>query len=364
MDPRRRKQPVTIYDIAYRAGVSPATVSRVLRGASGVAEAKRQAVVDAAAELRYRPNLIAQDLASGRSQTVGMIVPDAAHSFWGSLLKGVEEALHSFSYHLLMASAQLPDGERSALDLLLRHQVDGLVLAGSTLADDGIAAIVGETPFVNVCRRRLAGTASRIVVYNRAGARELTRHLLSLGHRRIAHICGPLWQADSVDRRDGFLEALAEAGVESDPGLIVEADFSMQGGLAATQRLLAAGHEFTAVFAGNDEMAMGALLALDREGLVVPRDVSVAGYDDDIFAAFCRPPLTTVRQPLYEIGQAAVRSVLARVEGEDAALPSFATALRVRESTGPARPRTRARRRPATPRARAGTAWKPVSGPR
>jgi DNA-binding LacI/PurR family transcriptional regulator len=224
---------------------------------------------------------------------------------------------------------------------------------------------------VNVCRRGPAGGAGwRIVVHNRAGAREVTRHLIGLGHTRIAHIAGPLTQSDAVERREGFLEALAEAGLQADRELVMEADFSMRGGLAATQKLLAGRSRFTALFAGNDEMAMGALLALDRAGLEVPRDVSVAGYDDDAFAEFSRPPLTTVRQPLYEMGQAAVRSILARLRGDDGTLPAFSTALRVRESTGPARRITSAPARSAKPRpARVTSAArsrprKPLSRPR
>jgi LacI family transcriptional regulator, galactose operon repressor len=336
MDLKGRKQPVTIYDIAFRAGVSPATVSRVLRGAPYVAPAKRAAVSAAAEALHYRPNLMAQDLASGRSRTVGMVLPDPESCFWGGLLKGVEAALRASSYHLLMATAPGPDGEPAALDLLLSHQVDGLVLAGTLLSDEALLPMLNDVPFVTVCRRGAAGGATgRIVVHNRAGARELTRHLIRLGHRRIAHICGPLWQVDAAERREGFLEALAEARIEAEPQLVVEADFSMRGGLVATQDLLAVRPGFTALFAGNDEMALGAFLALDRHGLQVPRDVSVAGYDDDVFAEFCRPPLTTVRQPMFEIGRAAVGGILARVRGENTALPSFSPTLRVRESTAP-----------------------------
>ena len=369
MDPRRRKQPVTIYDIAFKAGVSPATVSRVLRQASGVAESKRAAVLSAAEALRYRPNIMAQDLASGRSQTVGMVLPDAESSFWGSLLKGVEAALRASSYHLLMASPSGLDGEQAALDLLLRHQVDGLVLAGGDLSDDRVLGLVGDTPFVSVCRGPAGGAAWKIVVHNRAGAREVARHLIGLGHRRIAHVSGPLWQSDAVERREGFFEALAEAGIQPDPALIADCDFSMRGGMAATLKLLAAQREFTAIFAGNDQIAMGAMLALDRYGLQVPRDVSVAGYDDDVFAEFSRPPLTTVRQPMYEIGQAAVQSILARVRGEEGTLPSFATALRIRDSTGPARrqPATAARsatQKRSRPAARSARTRKPLSEPR
>ncbi len=334
MDPRRNKQAVTVYDIALRAGVSPATVSRVLGGAPHVSPQKRAAVLDAARTLRYRPNLMAQDLASGRSQTVGLVLPDTVSSVWGQLVNGVETALRARRYHLLMASAKGSNGEQRALDLLLSHQVDGLVLASGALSDDELAAIVGGVPFVTVCRGAVGDDSSRIRVRNREGARDAVRHLLGLGHRRIAHISGPAGHGDALERRAGYAEALAEARLALDPTLVAESEFNMLGGRTAMERLLAADAPFTAVFAASDQIALGAILALDAHGLDVPGDVSIVGFDDDTFASYCRPPLTTVRQAMFDIGQAAVASVLARVHGaEPTPLPSFDAPLLVRAST-------------------------------
>jgi LacI family transcriptional regulator len=345
MDPKRNKQAVTIYDIALKAGVSPATVSRVLGGGAHVATQKRAAVLEAARLLRYRPNLMAQDLASGRSRTVGLVLPDTVSSFWGQLVGGIETELRARGYHLLMASAKGSAGEQRALDLLLRHQVEGLVLASGALSDAELGEIVGGIPWVTVCRGATGDDSRRIRVENREGGRVATKHLIELGHERIAHLGGPLAHSDALERRVGYREALLEAGIRFDGRLVVEADFNMQAGLAAMNELIASRVAFTAVFAGSDQIAMGAMLALDRHGLEVPADVSIVGFDDEAFASFCRPPLTTVRQPTFEMGQAAVRALLARADGtRPVPLPSFAAPLCVRESTARVRKARKPRR--------------------
>jgi len=335
----RRKQQVTIYDIAEMAKVSPATVSRVLHGSLHVSPDKRDGVLAAAAALKYRPNPMAQDLASGRSQTIGVLLPDMS-SFWGRLVRGVERGVREHGLHLLMATAEGSDGDREALDLLVAHHVDGIVIAGGALADADIVAVAADTPIVAV-NRSLAGREDcRMVVENYGAAVVAMRHLIELGHSRIAHIAGPLSHPDAADRRDGYLAALAEAGLPSDPGLVLEGDFMWRGGLVAMETLLSAGREFTAVFASTDQMALGAMLALHHRGLAIPGDVSVLGFDDEAFSAYCCPPLTTVSQPLFEMGQTAVRSIVARVNGQPFPLASFAAALCMREST--ARPRSAA----------------------
>jgi LacI family transcriptional regulator len=328
----RRKQAVTVYDIALQAGVSPATVSRVLRGTSPVAQEKRAAVLAAVEALHYRPNLMARDLASGDSHTVGLVVPDTVSSFWGPLVKGVEAALREQDYHLLIASAEGCEGEQRALDLLLSHQVDGLVIAGGTVSEDDVVAVVGDVPFVAVSRG-LPRAEWRITVHNREGARRATEHLIELGHTRIAYIGGPLGFDDASERQQGYVDALAAAGVPFDPSLVVEGDFKLSGGRRAMQVLLTMGREFTAVFCASDQMAMAAMAVLREHGFELPSDVSVVGFDDEAFAAYCCPPLTTMRQPMFEMGQEAVRNILARHRGLRPMLPSFGTALIVRAST-------------------------------
>jgi LacI family transcriptional regulator len=333
----RRKQPVTIYDIAAKAEVSPATVSRVFNRSTQVSEAKKEAVLAAAAALNYRPNPLAQDLASGYSKTVGLLLPDPVSSFWGRLVKGVENALREHDYHLLMASADGSEGEQRALDLLVSHHVDALIVGGGHLDDGILIALAEEMPLVAVCRSLSGREDCRVHVPNREGAYRAVRHLIELGHTRIAHVAGPAGHPDADDRYQGYQDALADAGLLAPEGLVSRGDWMSRSGVVATEALFAGGQAWSAVFAASDQMALGAVLTLYHHGLDVPRDVSVVGFDDELFSAFCRPPLTTVGQPMSEIGQAAVRTVLARLRGEDLPLPAFEAPLRLRESTAPYR---------------------------
>jgi LacI family transcriptional regulator len=343
MDSRRRKQTVTVYDIALKAEVSPATVSRVLQGTRHVSAAKREAVLAAADTLRYRPNAMAQDLASGRSRTVGLVLPNIASSFWGRFIHGTEAALHEAGYHLLLAGAEGASGEERALELLLSHQVDGVIAGGGAIPEECFEALVGETPAAVVFRGPSGLESRRVRVDNREGARQAMRHLLDLGHEQIAHIGGPLDHGDAEERRRGYQDALREAGIAFDPGLVVAGEFRPKDGHARMRDLLDARPGLTAVFAASDQMALGAIRALDEAGLHAPRDVSIVGFDDEAFTEYCVPSLTTVTQPLDAIGRAAVELVLARVRGEAASPPVFATRLCVRESTAMAARKTRRR---------------------
>ena len=335
----RSSRSVTIYDIARVAGVSASTVSRALSGHPHVAAATRESIRTAAAALRYHPNLMAQDLAMGRSQTIGLLLPDTVSAFWGRLVKGIETALRETDYSLLMASAEGSASGHKALELLVSHHVDGLVVAaGSDIPDEELLGLDDETPFVAVGRSLAGREESLIQVGNFEGAYQVTQHLIALGHSRVAHISGPLWHVEAKERLRGYRRALEDAGIPSDPHLMVEGDFTMRTGLIATERLLSAGRDFTAIFASSDQMALGANLALYHRGLEVPRDVSLVGFDDQPFAAYTRPPLTTVAQPLFEMGQAAVRYLIGRIQGRTEALPRFMTTLCLRESTAPRRP--------------------------
>ena len=248
-------------------------------------------------------------------------------------MRGVERGVREHGLHLLMATAEGSEGDREALDLLVSHHVDGVVIAGGALADADIVALAADTPTVAINRSLVGREDCRMVVQNFEAAVAAMRHLIELGHTRIAHIAGPLSHPDAADRRDGYVAALEQAGLPDDPGLLIEGDFMWRGGLVAMETLLSAGREFTAVFASTDQMALGAMLALHHRGLDVPGDVSVLGFDDEAFSAYCCPPLTTVSQPLFEMGQAAVRAIVARVNGHHAPLASFAASLCVREST-------------------------------
>ena len=324
-----------ILDIAERAGVSVSTVSRVLNKTVPVARAKREAVLGAVEVLGYRPNVVAQELARGRSLAVGVLPQGIWNPFYSRLLKGVEQGLRGTAFHPVYASGEQPVEEAQAFDLLLANRVEAIILMGGQIADEKLVLLSQRLPIVAI-GRNVQGLEHRCVrVENAEGGYNATRHLIDLGHRRIVHITGLRWHADSMARRQGYERALAEAGLPLDPSLVVEGDWEEQSGLTAVERLLAAKVRFTAIFCGNDQIAFGAALGLFRAGLHVGRDVSIVGFDDQPSAAFSCPPLTTMRQPAVEMGMAAARAIVEELRGRGFVPPVFRTELVLRASTGP-----------------------------
>jgi DNA-binding LacI/PurR family transcriptional regulator len=307
----------TIYDVARRAGVSTATVSRALNGTGQIAAATRAAIEVAVAELGYRPNTIARSLVTRSTQTIALLLPDITNPIYAELVRGVQQVAFERDYTMLLCTTDGdPAQEERYLDLLRAKQVDGALVDGLVVPTARIARFVRDG-FPIVCLDRdVRSTAVPLVqVDNRAGARLAVEHLLSLGHRRIAHVRGP--EAGIADERvAGWTEALQAAGVEPDPALVAAGGWTEEDGFRATQALLESGAPFTAVFAANDLMAIGVLTALAQAGRRVPEDVSVVGFDDLRLAAYSTPPLTTVHQPAAEIARRATAILLELVAGE------------------------------------------------
>jgi len=324
---------VTIHDIAREAKVSPSTVSRVLNGKVPVAPEKRAAVLAVIKQLNYQPNVIAQGLVRRRTAAVGVLTQSIASPFYGEILVGVEDGLSGSGYHAIFTSGNWrTDEEIAALDRLSQRRVDALILLTGALPDDYLLRVAANLPLV-IIGRSVAQIADRCLrVDDFHAAYEATRYLITLGHRRIAHIAGPSSHQDSADRHAGYKAALKEAGLAADQQLIVAGSYTEQSGLLAMQALLNRGEMFSAVFAGNDQMAYGARLALYRNGIRVPEDVSLVGFDDQYGSAYTTPPLTTVRQPTYDMGRAAAQAILRLLDGEPPALPQFTTELILRES--------------------------------
>ena len=334
-DARDESSGITIRDVAERAGVSASTVSRVLNKTAQVASDKQAAVLRAVQLLGYRPSVVAQELARGRSRAFGVLPQGMSSPFYGRLMKGVEQGLRGSGYYPIFASGEQPAEESQAVELFLSHRVDALILMGGRLGDEEVVRLAERIPLVAI-GRSLRGLEHRCVrVENRAGGYKATRHLIDLGHTRIAHLTGLPWHTDAIARRQGYEAALADAGMAFDPSLVVEGDFEEQSGYTGIETLLAGGVRFTAVFTGNDQMACGAGLALLRQGLRVPHDVSIVGFDDQPHAAYSWPPLTTMRQPAVEMGMATARALLEELRGHGFVLPTFHTDLVLRDSTGP-----------------------------
>ena len=325
----------TIRDIAQRAGVSPSTVSRVLSGTIPVAASKRAAVLAAVEALQYRPNLVAQGLARGRSRAIGVLVQEISNLFYGRVLGGIEHSLRGTGYYPVFVSTGQPDDSAWALDLFQSYPVDALAIVGGWTPEEALRRAAERVPIVAI-GRTIAGLEERCVkVANEEGALAAVRYLIGLGHRRILHITGLPWHRDSIDRRTGYERALADAGIPIDPRLIVPGDFEEESAVAGVTGLVADSVDFTAVFASNDQMARGAGLALLRAGRAIPRDVSIVGFDDDSPSAYTWPPLTTVRQPTAAMGSAAIRALLDDLDGRGFSLAPFETELVIRESAGP-----------------------------
>jgi LacI family transcriptional regulator len=325
---------VTISDIARKAEVSASTVSRVLSGMAKVSEAKREAVLNAVSELNYQPNVFARGLASGRSMTIGVLTQNFGSPFYDAIIQGVVQGLNQTGYFPIFADGQWQlDIELVAIRAMVRRQIDGLIVLGGFLATDEIVQLTGEIPLVMVARRTPSSERNCVCVSNTEASYLATQHLIELGHRRIAHICGQFDHPDAQDRQQGYLKALEDAGIELAPELIIEGNFRRQSGVLAVEMLLSNRSSFSAILAANDQMAYGARLALFRRGIRVPEDLSLVGFDDEPAAAFMIPPLTTVRQPAVEMGREAARIMLARLKGASISPANLKAQLVVREST-------------------------------
>jgi LacI family transcriptional regulator len=317
-----RQRSISLRDVAERANVSTATVSRALSNSDhAVRESTRQAVFDAAAELGFEPNRLARSLVTSRSQVVGVIVHDISDPYFGDIVRGLEDGLSPADYRLLIASTDRDAAKEVAyLRALMAQQVDAIVLAATSITARGyrdtVRSIIKryqQRGGVVVLLSDHVVDAPRVHFDNRGAARTLVKHLLSLGHERIAHLSGSMNLATSRRRSDGYRDALRGAGLDYDESIVVNGEFTLDGGRAGAEVLLERGH-FTALFASNDLMAIGATRALLDAGVSVPLDVSVAGFDDINMAAYAPVPLTTMRLPSAELGEFGARLVLAELQ--------------------------------------------------
>lgn len=301
----------TLRDVARLAGVSPATVSRILNGTAVVAEDKRQAVQAAIAQLGFRPNLSARGLRSGSSMTIGVLTQELESPPFTAAVKGIDEGLAGSGYAPVVVPGHWKaDEENERVRLLISRHVDALAIVGGSLGDAQVLAFARQLP-VAITGRTLAGEQLfSFDIDQREGGRLAAEHLIALGHRRIAQITGLPQQRDARERAEGFMLAHAQAGLAVDPRLIVEGDFQERGGEAAMHTLLDRGLPFTAVVCANDQTLFGARLTLMRRGLRVPEDVSLVGFDDLPITRYMTPPVTTVRQPMLEMGQALAAALL------------------------------------------------------
>lgn len=331
----QRGQKVTIYDVADVVGVSSSTVSRVLAGRGQIAAATRQSVLDAAAQLGYRPNTVARSLASGATDTLAILLPDLTNPFFPELVGEIQGQAERHGITVLLCNTHRdPDIERRFLNTLLSHQVQHVLCCGLALDRRAVeeSQRAGLT-FIGI-DRAVAGQGTYLVqTDNRRGGYLATKHLLDLGHRRIAHVSGPANLDVARQRQRGYVEALAEAGIEPDEALVVSGQFSEEAGADAFAQLRSRGAGETAIFAANDLVAIGVLFAAHESGLRVPEDMSLVGFDDVSLTKYVSPQLTTVRQDVAAMAEAAVKIVVSADGSKRRKKITLATELIVRQST-------------------------------
>jgi LacI family repressor for deo operon, udp, cdd, tsx, nupC, and nupG len=309
----------TISQVAKRAGVSTATVSRVLSHPDVVAPATRQRVLRAVDALGYTPNSAASNLRTLRTRKLLVTVPDISNPFFSLILQGIEDAALRAGYSVLVGDTQHDEQrEEGYARMLKRREADGLIFLGHRLPKEAAAMVRAAAPacapVVNGCEFTPKLGIPGVHIDNAKAAGEAMAHLYSLGHRRIGVVTGPLVSPLSRDRLRGATSQARRAGAERSL-MVVQGDFSIESGVAAGERLFRDKAPPTAVFCFNDEMAIGVLNAARQRSLGVPRDVSIIGFDDIRFAQYTEPPLTTVGQPMREIGERLVRMILDILEG-------------------------------------------------
>ncbi|GAA0614371.1 LacI family DNA-binding transcriptional regulator [Streptomyces crystallinus] len=341
----------TLADVAARARVSPATVSRVLNGNYPVAAATRERVLRAVDELDYVLNGPASSLAAATSDLVGILVNDIADPFFGIMASAAQSEIGGGpgareKLAVVCNTGGSPERELTYLTLLQRQRAAAVILTGGALEDPDHAAAVaaklgrlaeagarivlcGRPPLAAPAQGPVAAT---LTFDNRGGSRRLTEHLLALGHRRIGYVAGPEERTTTRHRVEGHLAALADAGVP--PGPLVHGSYDRRSGYDAANELLRLDPSLTAVVAANDTVALGACAALRDRGLSIPDDVSVAGFDDLPFSTDAAPALTTVRLPLHEAGARAGRLAMGKEQLPPGGIATFHGELMVRGSTG------------------------------
>lgn len=327
-------------EVARAAQVSVATVSHVINGTRFVSPALAERVQEAMRGLGYTPDATARSLRVRRTQTIGLVIPDNSNPFFAQLAQVIEEEGFEAGYTTILGnSTEQAERERRYVETLVSKRVDGLIAALSRDDDGSLAAILGPSriPLVVIDRDVRMPGADVVVYDNAGGARAATRHLLELGHVHIGCIAGPADVRPAAERVEGFRGALREAGLALQEEHVVEGDFHYDGGRSAAARLLDESDGLTAIVAGNDLMAAGAMRLLAERGLRVPEDVSVVGFDDAPLAEMVSPALTTVRQPLQAMAQTAVSLLLERIAGTDGGVQRrvLPTELVVRGSTAP-----------------------------
>ena len=336
-DAKDRAQ-VTIIDIARMANVSKKTVSRVINKSPLVREETREIVNKIIAETGFTPNPQARALAFRRSFLIGLVYDNPSPQYVVNMQRGILDALDETSFQLVLRPCDRADANyRERVEsFVIQHKPYGLILTPSVSEDDELAAMLRDRncDYVRIASVEIDDAARMVRTHDAHGAELAARHLAELGHTRIAHIHGPNTFRSTHERMAGFRKGLADSGLSLDPKLTLEGAYTFDSGVECATRLLSRPDRPTAVFAGNDEMAVGVYVAARKAGLQIPADISIVGFDDTPISSRVWPPMTTVRSPIRDVGRVAALRLIQAEEDEKAQAPgAFALELIVREST-------------------------------
>ncbi len=307
---------ITIKDVAKAAGVHSSTVSRVISGKSYISQKTTQRVISVIEKLDYTPNALARSLKTKKIQTLAMLIPDIANPFFAGLARGVEDTANEYGYNVILCNTDdCLEKEANYLRLLVEKCVDGVILATAKIRDKSIIELERiNCPYILLSRNIQGGQENSISVDDITGGYLATEYLISLGHCKIAHISGPYNTTAALDRIKGYKKALQDYGIPLQRNYLGEGDFRIKGGYQVMKQFLQLAVSPTAIFTANDLLAVGAIEAIREVGCDVPHDFSIVGFDDIKLASYLSPPLTTIRQPMVEMGSLAIIKLLERIE--------------------------------------------------
>lgn len=329
---------VTVKDVAKAAGVSIATVSRVVRDEANVKKDTKDLVLKVIKELNYQPNALARQMRQQSTKTVIVIVPDIGNSFFHEILFGIQDTATKYGYQILIANMNnQPDVETYYFNALLQKQVDGVISLSANIAKSLMDKVANAYPIVVACQYLDNSDMPNVTIDNIGAAKKIVEYLIEQGHTHIAHLTSHPTALLYRDRFNGYISALAEHGLPIDLELVCYDEPSIEGGYRQMNNLMELGKPISAVFAAGDTMAIGALKALKNAGLKVPEDFSVVGFDDIEFSSIFEPALTTIRQPKFLMGQTAFDKLYKIMNGEhpDSLKDILDYELVIRESSGP-----------------------------
>jgi LacI family transcriptional regulator, repressor for deo operon, udp, cdd, tsx, nupC, and nupG len=309
---------VRIADVAKLANVSTATVSRVISNSGTVKKETTEKVLEAIKKLNYQPNMLARQLRRLETNTILVVVPDITNSFFSDVLRGIESVAVENGYQVILGDAQnLVKRENSYFTLVRQKKADGIILLTARTNQQILEELANEHPVVLACEYIEGSKIPTVSIDNISSARKATEYLIHLNHKRIGHITGPLNVVVGRDRLKGFQQAMSQYGLDVDSMLVQEGDFTYESGFNLMKKFLAVDYPPTAIFAANDEMAIGAIRAAKTRGLNVPEDLSVIGFDDIKFASIFEPELTTIAQPTFNMGKKAMELLINLINDDE-----------------------------------------------